>query len=445
MSDLHGLGQRVAAVQDRQVAALGAAEKAREGFLGRETFAPAEPRWMRSSWTLGRRPLVALVAAALVGAAATFALLGWRERALVFAVGDEPFSGAAGRQVASPADRPVPVHFSDGSQAELEAGSSLVISALDRAGAALTLEHGRAVMEVVHRTSTHWSLRAGPYTVDVTGTRFELAWQPEAARLAVRLDEGRVVVSGGRLASPVQVESGQVLIASADTWKLAPESDLRVSEAGYPRRDPPGVEVGDPRRDPPGTDTAGSDDAKLPSALVPPADAPAGNDPPSDPAAEARAPLERPAPSKRWQQLAEAGKYDEAMTVAERDGFDATCRSVSASDLMTLSEAARLGRRPARARQALLVLRERFPGDAQASTAAFFLGRMAGDREAVSWFRAYLREAPSGALRREASGRLLEALSRSGDGAAASEAARSYLKQYPRGPHAALAERLARP
>ncbi len=112
---------------------------------------------------------------------------------------------------------------------------------------------------------------------------------------------------------------------------------------------------------------------------------------------------------------------------------------------MALSETARLGNRPARARQALLALRDRFPGDAQASTAAFYLGRMAGDREAAQWFRTYLREAPGGALRREASGRLLEVLSRSGDTAAAADAARSYLKQYPHGPHAPLAARVAPP
>jgi TolA-binding protein len=112
---------------------------------------------------------------------------------------------------------------------------------------------------------------------------------------------------------------------------------------------------------------------------------------------------------------------------------------------MTLSDVARLAKRPARGRQALMTLRQRFPGGPEAATAAFLLGRMGGDGEAAGWFRTYLREAPGGALRREASGRLLEALSRGGDAAAAAEAARAYLKQYPRGPHAPLAERLARP
>jgi TolA-binding protein len=194
------------------------------------------------------------------------------------------------------------------------------------------------------------------------------------------------------------------------------------------------------------------DDAPRPPAAIeqgaghvdaPPPDPqiPGRGEPRTDPA-EAKPAVERPVPSRRWQELAQAGSYDEALAAVERDGFDATCRSASAADLMTLAETARLGKHPARARQALVALRDRFPGDPQASTAAFYLGRMSGDREAAEWFRTYLREAPGGALRREASGRLLEALSRGGDTAAAADAARSYLKQYPHGPHASLAASL---
>jgi TolA-binding protein len=219
------------------------------------------------------------------------------------------------------------------------------------------------------------------------------------------------------------VEAGQVLVVSDGTWKLVPAATGQAT---------------------PPEPAAGATAAEGAASTLP-AEEPGRTEPGAEPTAEAKSAPDRPAPSRRWQALAQAGQYDEALTVAERDGFDATCRSASAADLMTLSEAARLSRHPARARQALVALRDRFPGNAQAATAAFYLGRMTGDREAVAWFRAYLREAPGGALRREASGRLLEALSRSGDTAGATDAARAYLKQYPRGPHAPLAERIVHP
>jgi hypothetical protein len=53
-----------------------------------------------------------------------------------------------------------------------------------------------------------------------------------------------------------------------------------------------------------------------------------------------------------------------------------------------------------------------------------------------------VREQPSGALAREASGRLLEACIAAGDGAGARDAATRYLARYPSGPHAALARRV---
>jgi outer membrane protein assembly factor BamD (BamD/ComL family) len=55
-----------------------------------------------------------------------------------------------------------------------------------------------------------------------------------------------------------------------------------------------------------------------------------------------------------------------------------------------------------------------------------------------------LREQPSGSLAPEAHGRLLEALQRSGDSAAARSAASDYLARYPAGPHAEFAKRLLR-
>jgi transmembrane sensor len=151
-----------------------------------------------------------------------------------------------------------------------------------------------------------------------------------------------------------------------------------------------------------------------------------------------------------WKGLAQQQKYREALASAEAEGFEETCRKASARDLVLLGNAARFAGSAARAEQAFKAVRSRFSGSAEASMAAFYLGRIAYDqrgdrRQAVEWFRSYLREAPGGAFAREAAGRLLEAERALGDRGGAQAAARSYLDKYPSGPHAGLAREMLGP
>jgi TolA-binding protein len=145
-----------------------------------------------------------------------------------------------------------------------------------------------------------------------------------------------------------------------------------------------------------------------------------------------------------FRELATAGRYREALALVEQQGFGAECESLSARDLLTLASTARLAGRADRAREAYLAVRRRFPSSSEAGISAFSLGRLASDggraSDAMAWFKQYLSEQPSGALSREAAGRLLELLKQSGDEAQARAAATSYLKHYPNGPHAALAQ-----
>lgn len=415
MNAMEDFGRHMATLQDPRIAQRGAAEQARGRFL-------ASP--------LGRRrpsPYLALAAAAAILGSVVFVGLGLRPRGLRASVGGEAFSAVEGRRVTSPEGRTLPVRFSDGSSLDLAAGSKLVITALAPTGAEAVLEEGQAAVSVVHGPDTHWALKAGPYHVAVVGTRFDLAWQPSDAHLVVRLREGRVVVSGGNLVSPVSVEAGQALSATPTTWNLTAANDpLAIEGPRASTREPASVATADP---------GPIEGAVRPSAPLDPGTEGASG--------KARAPLPQ---HLGWQQLARSGKYDEAMEAVERDGFGAACRAASAEDLMTLSETARFAKRGGRSRRALLALRDRFPADVQAPMAAFLLGRMAGsDGEAIRWFRVYLGEAHNGALHREASGRLLEALDRSSGREAAREAARAYLTHYPRGPHASLAQRILGP
>ena len=94
-------------------------------------------------------------------------------------------------------------------------------------------------------------------------------------------------------------------------------------------------------------------------------------------------------------------------------------------------------------RQALLALRSRFPNDPLSAVAAFHLGRSALDSgqvsEGVVWLQTSLQERPGGPLAREAMGRLLETLQRSGRREEAHALAEQYLLRFPVGPHAPLA------
>ncbi len=148
-----------------------------------------------------------------------------------------------------------------------------------------------------------------------------------------------------------------------------------------------------------------------------------------------------------WREVLSFGRYAEALALAESVGLSSVCASADVAALMDLSDAARFSGRGDRAKVILLEVRRRFPGDPHAATAAFNLGRVAFDdngafADAARWFDIYLTELPGGPLVREAWGRRLEALEKSGDHPSAVRAAREYLEKFPTGPHAKLATRI---
>ena len=149
-----------------------------------------------------------------------------------------------------------------------------------------------------------------------------------------------------------------------------------------------------------------------------------------------------------WQRLAATGRYDEALAAVHGATATRVLERGSVKALISLGETARYGGDLALARRAYLAVRNRFGGSPHASGAAYSLGVMAfsqsnGCKEAMRWFRVVAAERTSADnLAREASGRILECLSRTHD-SAASAAARKYLAAYPEGPHAPLARKLA--
>ena len=307
------------------------------------------------------------------------------------------------------------LRFSDGSSIVAGPHTTTRVMQISAEGAALTLERGRVDAHVVHRDASRWQVAAGPFVVHVTGTRFRMTWDPQAEKLAVSVSEGRVQITGG--GQPLhELTAGSALelsVSAAAELKSAIEAPTEPSPASEP-----------------GAENAAVDSARDEDELIRPR----------------KAAEHKP----DFRELSTAGHYREALAAVQQLGFAGQCESLGARDLLTLGSTARLAGRADLAAQAYLAARRRFPSSSEAGISAFSLGRLASDAghatDAIGWFKRYLNEQPSGPLSREAAGRLIELLHQTGSDAQARVAAEGYLKRYPTGPHAALAQSvLARP
>jgi transmembrane sensor len=375
--------------------------RARRQLLARVASAKAP----RQRWHYGLAAACAVVATA---AALFLAVPGSRQEPLRFWV--EERTGHVDEWVTA-RDAEQSLRFSDGSSVVAGPRTTTRVMQVSSEGAHLTLERGLLDAHVVHRDVSRWQVAAGPFVVHVTGTRFRVSWNPQTEKLVVKVTEGKVEVTGdGR--PKHELTAGSVLELSAGA---------QLQSALVP--DPPkAVPSGTPSAEPTPAGTA------LESARD------------EDEVLGTRKPVER---KVDFRELSTAGHYREALAAVEQQGFASTCESLGARDLVTLGSTARLAGRADRAREAYLAARRRFPSSAEAGIAAFSLGRLASDSghatDATAWFQRYLNEQPGGPLAREAAGRLIELLRQSGNEARAREAADSYLKRYPTGPHAALA------
>jgi hypothetical protein len=337
------------------------------------------------------------------------------------------------------------VHFSEGTEFALEPGSRARVTNLDAHGARVLLESGRAHVHVTPRPRARWSVDAGPYTVRVTGTAFDVAWAGGDEVLDLALHNGSVVVTGPLATQGLVMEPGQHLVANVKAGVI--RLDRRRLATAEPERGAADVEAATAER------TAAS----------------AGDEPAPEEMPEGQAPLRvRHAPPRRpghfpavegagpahsessWGARLSRGEFDAVVAAAERRGIDRTLDQASGEDLAALADAARYARRTELAQRALLAELRRFPRSV-GRDAAFFLGGLVEERPgsgpaaaALDWYDRYLRQSPRGSYASQALGRKMAMQERMGHPDEARAVAEDYLAQFPKGPYADRARALLR-
>ena len=325
--------------------------------------------------------------------------------------------------------------FSDGTRVSLGPSAKLSVAATGTHGARLRLQDGGAHFEVVHRPHAAWTVEAGPYSIEVTGTVFDVRWSGADEIAEVRLRAGSVRVTGPLLTERATLRPGQSLIA-----RLAAHEVRIEDEAAHGQ----------------------------PEELRPPASARAASRRPPRPAAT-RTPRQ---PNTRSEQRAErlSGRPEKRVApaarfvVARRPGRGrlqagrpgwrpATRRPSCPRPRRTASTPCWSRRTPPRwlrwltppATTVSPIWRRAFcwpsAGASRAPrrprNAAFFLGRLGDDGgkapEALKWYRLYLTEQPRGPYASEALGRVMLEVARVSGHAAAREMAEEYLARFPNG------------
>jgi hypothetical protein len=175
-----------------------------------EERAPDARQWAAVEARLDRRRVWRLVPALALGALAAMGTVTWlaARRTLDYRV--QACTAAADGALTSVGAGTV--SFADGSKVELETGARLrVRPAAFARGAELALEDGNANLSIVHRPGARWAVVAGPYRVEVTGTRFTVRWSRQQQSFRLAMLDGEVWVSGGALARSRILRAGQSL------------------------------------------------------------------------------------------------------------------------------------------------------------------------------------------------------------------------------------------
>lgn len=321
----------------------------------------------------------------------------------------------------SPSSTTAAVRFSDGTELWVEPAARAEVASVSARGADIRLQHGQLRLQVAKRPGADWNVLAGAYRVHVTGTSLAVALGEDGENLEVRLFAGAVAVSGPLI-------DGEIAVSRAQRLSV----DGKLRRVRVQPLDVPEVRA-------------------APEALLPEADvardgvAPAPDARPAAPLGNAARARQRPPRKPAWSSQVAAGKFDDVLSAAEKQGLESVYGRASLDDLSALADAARYGRRHVIARAALLAMRRRFASSAPAKQAAFLLGRLMEDESAPSaleWYERYLQEEPRGVHASQALGRKMLIVYERGGASAAAAIAREYLEHFPDGSYAPSARRI---
>ncbi len=397
-----------------------------------------ERRLQRRAPERARRVRPWLLAAAALAAGLVLGFLALRPRPVQYEVRGAPSDGP---YISAPASDKVTVAFSDGSSLEAGPGSRLRVDEARVTGARVLLERGTTRVHVAHHATSAWNFVAGPFDVHVTGTRFELSWDPTGEALDLRLVEGSVEVRGPFAEAPIAVRAGQRFRADLASRSMTViDSREHESSATPPASALPTATSTDVTpAEPPVADSAPSDDETRAPA---PSDGTTTGELDRAAGRTDRAHTATPSPES-WSDLVARGQFETVVAKASERGASSCESSCSAADLRALADAARYTGRSGMAESALLSLRRRFDGSRDGRSAAFLLGRLAEARGATAsaerWYDTYLRELPAGELAAEALAGKMRTVFASEGRAAAAPLATQYLARYPNGVHAQTA------
>jgi transmembrane sensor len=268
------------------------------------------------------------------------------------------------------------VALSDGSSIELSAGARFEPIESSATSFIGVLERGTASFDVQPGGPRRWQIECGLATIEVVGTRFSCAREPD--RLHIGVDRGIVLVRGERVINRVRrLSAGESLDVLDATAAAAIEPE-------------PGPE---------------------------PAVGPAGRLTPEEtvaaPAVQAPARADRTG----WRELERNGRHREAFAALGAQGIRRESKRLGIADLFALADVARLSGHPADAIAPLQRIIDGFASDRQAPLAAFALGRLLLDdlnrpAAAAAAFNRALELGPPQSLREDVRLRLQEARAR---------------------------------
>jgi len=339
----------------------------------------------------------------------------------------------------------VSVRFSEGSRFVLTPGSRGRLRTVDQERARVAIEHGTARIKVTPATGRLWEVEAGPFLVTVKGTAFTLAWDPADEQFELRLDRGRVVVSGPVSGGELALRAGQRLQVDLPQARTLITEDREAAADALPVASEPVAAVSSEVSSASDVDDVSPASEALETS---PTDAPFATEPaPAQPSARraSGAAKETPKAEERgWALDLAKGRWDAILADAEQRGIAATLSRASSEELFALASAARYRRRSGLAHDALQTLRRRFPQSPRALDAVFLLGRVEETRgngltKALARYEEYLALAPNGAYAAEALGRKMTVMNKTAGASTAKAVARDYLRRFPQGSHAGAA------